>query len=222
MTSADSEEKAEGTARAPRRARDRRPAQRPLGFCPFTGDHMQVIQKPAARMYAFRNKRYMFGPFRSMPELLVAFSTRDGVPPEFPSTNLLRMKLQMAPANLASRPPPAKGKLDKCPFFGTPVEIIASKPGDPNSNWNIKSRFYIIGGFPSKRAAEFFFSTRLGVTPIFPASETLDDAVTIPGELIAMRDRGDTPESPSEALADLGVDELKEGADFLKDTGLIK
>lgn len=193
------------------RERKQRPAMRPLGYCAFTGQPMKPVRLPQARIYGYKNEYYFFGPFTSIPELHIAFSTRDGVVPNLPLQQLKTVGIDMTPRNKRQYPAPAREALTNCPYTGQPVKIALSDPTKPEGKWTITGKYYTIGGFDTKRHAEKFFSTRLGVAPAFNATSG-----------ITATPRGDTVETTEEVESEHGVEGLAEGAQFLKDTGAIK
>jgi len=185
--------------------RGRGPATRPLGYDPFDGKPMVLKQAKGQSCFVFSNKRWLFGPFRTRGELFVAFSTRDGISPDFPAKQAEKMALATVPPPTPNRGP-VTVPLSACPFSGKKVAIVLSDASKPEGSWTIKGEHYFIGGFPTERHAQFFFSTREGRTPQFR---------TLMTEVV----NREKPESADEAFEGTGVEKAREASELLTDTG---
>lgn len=138
----------------------------PLGWDPFTGKAVEFKKYPTMGDCWFAiGPKYLFGPFATMADLLVAFSTRDGVTPEFETVG------GFCPVPVAYSEPklPAKATepLLNCPFTGQKLYIGMADPNDPDSSWYVGGPKYRIVGFLTEKLATCYISQRNGVEPDF-------------------------------------------------------
>jgi hypothetical protein len=175
----------------------------PLGWDPFTGKRMEIKQVPQGGTCLARTDKYMLGPFGTLGELLVAMSTRNGVPPSFSAKQAEKMNVIMTPpkGERSSAASPRK----QCPFTGKVVQIVLSDPDKPEGSWTIRGEKYLIGGFQSERHAQHFFSTRDGVAPSFSPLSV---------EVINREKK----ESVDDAFEGIDIDDLRANADKLRET----
>lgn len=196
--------------RNPNSPRPGRPvALRPLAYDPFTGDRFEFKSTPGQGGHIARTKKYFFGPFKTKGELLVAISTRDGVAPKFTPKQAEKLDHAFRPPGLSNMVSPVQ-PLVQCPFTGKRVAIELEDIHDPAGRWIIRGDKYMICGFPTKRAAEHFFSTRNGNSPNFNIS-----AVEV------TRAEGDLPpETDEETLEGMDQKGAQEISDKLKAAGI--
>lgn len=198
-------------------------ALRPLGYDPFTGERVEFKSTKQGGVHVAATKKYFFGPFKTKGELLVAFSTRDGMAPKFTAKQADTLGVAMAPPPTTAMTP--DHPLSQCPFTGKKVSIELEDPADPAGRWMIKGEKYIIYGFQTKRCAEHFFSTRNGHSPNF---SKLDVEVTraegdlppdMDSENVFENTSHDEAEAASDTLVDAGIGKRKNPDEIVEPQG---
>lgn len=185
-------------------------ADKPLVYDPFTGRRFEIKGVPQQGSFIARTDKYFVGPFKTLGGLLVHLSMRDGVMPRFAAKNAETLERVLKPAQRS--PIGASVPIKTCPFSKKPLVIEPENKSDPASRWMVQGDHYLIYGFATRRAAEYFVSTRDGVTPEFSLNHV--EVVRAEGDL--------GPEDLDDVHEGTGVDEARKASDVLTDVGIGK